>query len=96
MLKIFWVKNAEFMMSNRRGYDFWLWKPYVILSTLQDSEPNDVIIYMDAGCTLNLNSISQLLIKIVFRRDLLEKTRYEDEACLAEERFFLHWCSISQ
>jgi glycosyltransferase involved in cell wall biosynthesis len=25
-----------------------------------------------------------------FRRDLLEKSRYEDEACLAEERFFLH------
>ena len=29
-----------------------------------------------------------------FRRELLEKTRYEDEACLAEERFFLQGYTI--
>jgi hypothetical protein len=57
---IFWEKNGEFMMSNRRGYGFWLWKPYVILSTLQDSGPNDIIIYMDAGCTLNPNGKERL------------------------------------
>jgi glycosyltransferase involved in cell wall biosynthesis len=29
-----------------------------------------------------------------FRRELLEKTRYEDDACLAEERFFLQGYTI--
>jgi hypothetical protein len=57
---IFWENNAEFMMSNRRGYGFWSWKPYVILSTLQESDVNDIIVYMDAGCTINPNGIERL------------------------------------
>lgn len=50
---IFWRGYGEFLRNNRRGYGFWLWKPYIIRHTLQDIETNDIIVYMDAGCTIN-------------------------------------------
>ncbi|MEG0298008.1 MAG: hypothetical protein RR488_01515 [Aurantimicrobium sp.] len=31
----FWFENAEFIKSNPKGYGFWLWKPYIILKTLE-------------------------------------------------------------
>lgn len=36
----------------RAGY--WIWKPYLILKTLQ-KYPDAVVVYTDAGCTLNAN-----------------------------------------
>lgn len=57
---IFWLKNGDFLSSNPRGYGFWSWKPYVILSALEDSAVNDVIVYADAGCTINPKGIERL------------------------------------
>lgn len=36
----------------RAGY--WIWKPYLILKTLQ-KYPDAIVVYTDAGCTLNAN-----------------------------------------
>lgn len=57
---IFWSDHSEFLMKNKRGYGFWFWKPYVIRSTLHDVETNDIVIYMDAGCTINLKGKERL------------------------------------
>jgi hypothetical protein len=51
---IFWDEHNDFLMNNKRGYGFWFWKPYIIRATLHDVETNDIVIYMDAGCTINL------------------------------------------
>lgn len=40
------------MYPKRAGY--WIWKPYLILKTLQ-KYPDAVVVYTDAGCTLNAN-----------------------------------------
>lgn len=56
----FWSKHGCFLDNNRRGYGFWLWKPYTIRSTLQDIEMNDILVYMDAGCTVNLEGKERL------------------------------------
>lgn len=37
-----------------RGGGYWIWKPYLILKTLQ-KYPDAVVVYADAGCTLNAN-----------------------------------------
>lgn len=37
-----------------RGGGYWIWKPYLILRTLQ-KYPNAVVVYADAGCSLNAN-----------------------------------------
>lgn len=41
--------------ENSRGYGFWSWKPYVIHEQLKKSEYGDILVYCDAGCTLNSN-----------------------------------------
>lgn len=42
------------LMQYARGGGYWVWKPYVILKTMQ-RYPNALIVYTDAGCSLNKN-----------------------------------------
>lgn len=42
------------LMRYNRGGGYWLWKPYVIWKTMQ-RYPNAIVVYADAGCTLNKN-----------------------------------------
>ena len=54
----FWKKHGQFINSNLRGYGYWLWKPYLIKKMMDLMNDNDIIIYADAGCHLNLNKLS--------------------------------------
>lgn len=36
------------LLSLKRGYGYWIWKPYLILKTLLQSNENDIIIYIDS------------------------------------------------
>jgi hypothetical protein len=36
-----------------RGYGFWIWKPQVILQSLNEISDGDVLVYADSGCTWN-------------------------------------------
>jgi hypothetical protein len=56
----FWNNHSEFLHNNKRGYGFWLWKPYIIRSVLQDVEADDIIVYMDSGCTINVEGKQRL------------------------------------
>jgi hypothetical protein len=52
--------DLTFIRGNARGYGYWLWKPIIILTLLDQMMPNDYLIYLDAGCELNLkNSTSR-------------------------------------
>jgi hypothetical protein len=57
---IFWKSHRDFLQNNTRGYGFWLWKPYILHSTLQDVEIGDIVVYMDAGCTINIEGKDRL------------------------------------
>jgi len=41
------------ILSIERGHGLWFWKPYLILDLLSKMKPNDILIYLDAGCVLN-------------------------------------------
>jgi hypothetical protein len=56
----FWEKHKYFMERSTRGYGFWLWKPYLIQRTLNEYSENDIIIYADAGCTINHKGMEKL------------------------------------
>ena len=56
----FWNAHGEFVEKNQRGYGHWLWKPYLIKRTLADLSENDILVYMDAGCTINPYGIQRL------------------------------------
>lgn len=42
------------LMQYSRGGGYWVWKPYLIWNTMQ-KYPNAIVVYADAGCTLNKN-----------------------------------------
>jgi hypothetical protein len=57
----FWDKMGTFISSNRRGYGFWSWKPYLIWKQLKEMNIGDILLYADAGCLLNKGGSERLL-----------------------------------
>lgn len=57
----FWEKHGEFIESNRTGYGFWMWKPFIIKTMLDKLNDGDILIYADAGCTINAEGMPRLL-----------------------------------
>ena len=52
--KKFWDKHERFILENKKGFGYWIWKSYIIMKYLQEKMiDNDILLYMDAGCTLN-------------------------------------------
>lgn len=43
--------------SYATGYGLYSWKPYLIYAELSKLEPNDILVYIDAGCELNKRGI---------------------------------------
>jgi len=44
-------KECPKHFENTRGAGLWLWKPYLILKTLNKINDNDILVYCDAGAT---------------------------------------------
>ena len=53
----FATKHLQFLETNQRGYGFWLWKPYIIKTFLDKLREGDILVYADAGCTINPNGL---------------------------------------
>ena len=50
----FYFTFKDFISKNPKGYGKWIWKPYLILFKLAQIEKGDGVLYLDAGCYLNL------------------------------------------
>jgi len=46
-------EHGDFIRTNTRGFGYWIWKPVIIAETLKRAGPNDIVVYLDAGYTLN-------------------------------------------
>ena len=53
----FWEKHGEFIKNNKRGYGYWLWKPFIIQKMLSQMNEGDYLVYADAGCTVNYHGV---------------------------------------
>ena len=49
----YWNKHGAFTLANRRGYGYFLWKPYLIMKTMQKIKDGDILVYADAGCEID-------------------------------------------
>ena len=49
----YWGKYGDFIENNPRGYGFYMWKSRVVKLTMDEMNDNDILIYIDAGCTIN-------------------------------------------
>lgn len=59
--KDFWTKHGKFIESHRRGYGYWVWKPFLIQKVLDEIKENDILIYCDAGCQINIQGKRRLM-----------------------------------
>ena len=59
--KKFWNKHRNFIINNQRGCGYWLWKSHLTKKTMKEMNDNDILVYTDAGCTINSNGKKRLL-----------------------------------
>lgn len=54
-------EHYDFIKSHSRGYGYWLWKPLILLDVMNTiSKPGDVIMYTDAGTSLNKQGLPRM------------------------------------
>jgi hypothetical protein len=53
---IFWNEHSQFILNNPRGLGYWIWKGYLMKKIMESNEieENDIILYLDCGCELNI------------------------------------------
>jgi hypothetical protein len=56
----YWRVHAETVRRYRRGFGLWTWKPYVVRRSLEALPEGDMLVYSDAGCSLNSEGRSRL------------------------------------
>lgn len=91
----FWNTHGAFIAENPTGFGYWIWKPYVILQSMKETKYNDVIIYADAGCTINaraekrfseyisiLQSMDDSCGIITFQMEMLPEKKYTKSTLL--------------
>jgi len=59
------------LMKYKYGGGYWAWKPAIIYETLQSHEDGDIVVYVDAGCTLNKSSEWDLMFKLMEEYDTI-------------------------
>lgn len=69
-----------------RGFGYWSWKPHIIKMMLERLRDNDILIYTDAGCTLNPGGLNRL-------KEYVEMARKSEVGLLAFE--LEHQCERS-
>ena len=50
-----YIKESP-LMTYSRGGGYWAWKPVIIWETLQKYDDGDIVVYVDAGCSLRKSS----------------------------------------
>jgi hypothetical protein len=57
----FWNKHSNFIENNKRGYGYWIWKPYIIKKTMEKMKDGDMLLYADCGCEIDINRKNELI-----------------------------------
>jgi hypothetical protein len=64
----FWSLHKDFILSNSRGFGYWIWKPYLIKKNMDEMKDNDILLYLDCGCEIDISEKEYFL-------DYLEKVK---------------------
>lgn len=54
-------KWKDVLRTDVRGFGYWVWKPYIILKTLESMPEGGILLYLDVGCHLNPLARKRLL-----------------------------------
>lgn len=56
----FWNQHSDFISKNKRGYGYWIWKPYIIKKTMESMNDGDILLYLDAGCEIGGSKMERI------------------------------------
>jgi len=56
----YWRVHADTVRRHRRGFGLWTWKPYVVRRSLESLADGELLVYCDAGCSVNAEGRSRL------------------------------------
>ena len=65
----YFQKHAQFMLSRKRGFGYWIWKSQVVRQKLATMNENDVLVYLDVGFELNPRGRYRLMEYIEMAQD---------------------------
>ncbi|TPG51678.1 hypothetical protein [Sphingomonas glacialis] len=57
----FKLAHGEFVHERKQGFGYWIWKPRIVLMTMLQSAPDDIIVYSDVGFTINAAGRNRML-----------------------------------
>ena len=57
----FWTQHSNFILNNSRGYGYWLWKSYIIKKTMETLNNDDILLYLDCGCEINIKNKDNII-----------------------------------
>lgn len=82
-------KHATFISENKRGFGYWLWKPFLIWKTLEELPEGDLLVYLDAGTKLSLEGKSRFMDYLAIqRKDKYNNLFFEQEDVISS------WCKM--
>ena len=89
----FWNKHKDFILNNKRGYGYWIWKPYLIKKTIDKLNNGDIILYMDADSTIKMNEINYLYkyLEEVQKTKIIVENYYEKNIVKPNHLAELKW-----
>jgi hypothetical protein len=66
-------RNKKFVLSNPRGFGYWLWKPFLIRTSLDRIPEGSILVYADAGCEISRFGDQRFfeLISLLAHNDIL-------------------------
>jgi len=47
-------RHRDFIFRNKRGYGYWIWKPFLMMELMRKINYGDLLIYVDAGAEINI------------------------------------------
>ena len=56
----FWNKHGKFIENNKRGYGYWIWKPYLIKKTINKMNHGDILLYLDVDSSIDVDKKENL------------------------------------
>jgi hypothetical protein len=92
----FWSKHGDFVENNKRGYGYWLWKPYITKITMDKMKDGDILFYLDSGCEFELKkkNLLEQFFEYVKTDLLIGSSTYQIECKYNKMDLLLHFDAV--
>lgn len=93
----FWKKNS-YILSKPRGAGYWIWKPFIILETLNKLENEDIVMYSDAGVSVieDLTPLFNIAANNLSKKMLFANGEHRNYTWTKKDCFVLMNCDTAE